>query len=705
MTEEWAKWEKEVINGVFPLHRAVSFSDHSAVFLTEYQPLNLPHALLKLVPAIPTLRQIQLAQWSAAASLAHPNLIRLLEAGHCQLGGLQFLFVVMEYAELTLEKILSQHAVAPEALLKGLRPILASLSFLHGQQLVQGGLKPSNILLVNQQLKLASDTVRASGESTASIAGSSVYDPPESSDGSFSTAGDIWSLGVFMVEALTQCRPSWPDRHSAAAVLPDTLPPQFVQIVRRCLSRNPAHRPTVAELEAQIDSLPQTSVRLAAARRAAVRQAPVPHTPVRHAPMLQTLVPNRSGSDTLGSDPLEPHTPMPHAAVLDTPVLHTLVPNRPGPDTLWPPTPMPHAPALDTSMPHTPMPHAPVLDTSMPHAPMPHAPAPDTPDWHTPDTDKAVGKALVGDTLVAEALVAEVLAAGTSVAGTPTTGATLAAARYPVLSPPRFPILLPAEPADPIPPQLEDEEPALATVVLPAPKQRSFVPAGAAILVVGIAVWTGLRLLGSQAHSIPTASTTATAQSPASATAAPLGASTDSLPERSIAALPERSAAVLPERSAALPNGSNGAHSYVSTTTPSETPTASLDPGSAESQTVATPSSVIHEEAPDVPIGALETIRGHIKFAVRVTVDGSGNVVQARLINHSPSKYFTRLAIESARKWKFVAADNPVSRQWLLRFEFTRDGATAHANNPPTSRTDRSYRKTGAEQMRQAKIG
>jgi len=138
---------------------------------------------------------------------------------------------------------------------------------------------------------------------------------------------------------------------------------------------------------------------------------------------------------------------------------------------------------------------------------------------------------------------------------------------------------------------------------------------------------------------------------------------------------------------------------------PSGVPTASLDPGFADPQTVVASSSVLHEEAPDVPVSALETIRGHIKFAVRVTVDGSGNVVQATLINHSPSKYFTRLAIESARKWKFVAADNPASRQWLLQFEFTRDGATAHANNPRTSRTDRSDRKTGAVEMRQAKIG
>jgi TonB family protein len=90
---------------------------------------------------------------------------------------------------------------------------------------------------------------------------------------------------------------------------------------------------------------------------------------------------------------------------------------------------------------------------------------------------------------------------------------------------------------------------------------------------------------------------------------------------------------------------------------------------------------VLHEEAPDVAPSALATIRGHIKFAVRVTVDGSGNVVHATLANHSPSRYFTRLAMETAGKWKFAAADNQDSRQWMLRFEFTRDGASAHARH------------------------
>jgi TonB family protein len=260
MTEVWTKWEGQVINGVFPLRRFLSASDHSAVFLTEYKAQNLPNAALKLVPAIPALAQAQLSQWTTAATLAHPHLIRLLEAGRCQLGGLQFLFVVMEYAEQTLSQILPQRALTPGEVREMLLPTLSALAFLHSKKLVHGQLKPSNILAVNDQLKLASDTVRPGGASTANIAKPSVYDPPEAKDHGFSTAGDIWSLGITMVEALTQHLPSWPDSKFETASFPAALPPTFAAIVRQCLSRNPAGRPTVDEVEARITPEPQLPV-------------------------------------------------------------------------------------------------------------------------------------------------------------------------------------------------------------------------------------------------------------------------------------------------------------------------------------------------------------------------------------------------------------------------------------------------------------
>jgi len=88
--------------------------------------------------------------------------------------------------------------------------------------------------------------------------------------------------------------------------------------------------------------------------------------------------------------------------------------------------------------------------------------------------------------------------------------------------------------------------------------------------------------------------------------------------------------------------------------------------------------TVLHQEIPDVSRRARESIRGVIKVAVRVIVDRSGDVVAAMLDNRGSSKYFARAAMDAARKWKFAEADQ-ASRVWLLHFEFTRAGTTAHA--------------------------
>ena len=40
-----------------------------------------------------------------------------------------------------------------------------------------------------------------------------------------------------------------------------------------------------------------------------------------------------------------------------------------------------------------------------------------------------------------------------------------------------------------------------------------------------------------------------------------------------------------------------------------------------------------------------------------------------------------RIASEAARKWRFAAADQG-SREWVLRFEFGRDGTTVRAVGP-----------------------
>jgi len=250
MSAVWTNLEGHVINGVLPLHRCIATSDHSGVFTTESAKHSPSAVALKLVRIDPTFADAQLSQLVAAANLSHPHLIRIFEAGQCHVGELHCLYTLMEHADQNLDQLLKQRALAEHEVRELLVPTLSVLAYLHAREFVQSQLKPSNILAVGDQLKVASDTVRTVGKSAVGMNAGSGYDAPEVRDGIYSAASDIWALGVTVCEALARRQPSGPHRGVGNIELPSDLHPPFREIVARCLSRNPSDRPKVAELQA-----------------------------------------------------------------------------------------------------------------------------------------------------------------------------------------------------------------------------------------------------------------------------------------------------------------------------------------------------------------------------------------------------------------------------------------------------------------------
>jgi protein TonB len=84
---------------------------------------------------------------------------------------------------------------------------------------------------------------------------------------------------------------------------------------------------------------------------------------------------------------------------------------------------------------------------------------------------------------------------------------------------------------------------------------------------------------------------------------------------------------------------------------------------------------------PEVSPGARRTIQGTIKVRVKVTVDAAGNVTQAKVESGRVSKYFSRLALDAARDWKFSPAQGGESgaKRWNLQFAFSRTKTQASA--------------------------
>ena len=469
MAEVWTTWEGRVINGLYPLRRLLGSSDHSGVFLTESKARGLENVAIKLVQVDAAGTKSQLSHWQSAAALSHPHLIQLFETGRCQVEERPFLFVTMEYADQTLAQLLPQRALTVQEVRELLPATFDALTFLHQRNLVHCRLKPTNFLVVHDRLKLASDTVRPLGQSTAVIDRSSAYDSPEAKRGRISPAGDVWSLAMTLTEALTQTLPSWSDEGSDPVSLPQTIPAEFADPIRQCLNRDSAKRPSLAELATQLKVSPRAS-----------------------SPTDRLAAPEPSASAGLSS-------------------------------------------------------------------------------------------------------------------------------------------------------------------------RRLLVPGIAVLIALLIAAWAGVRLFQSHpAAPAPAVPATPEPQAPSASVSEP--------------APPPPAAAA-----AGAASSSGGTPPQPSAAASAAVPGASAAAGPAA---VGDATDVTHEEIPDVPRSARDTIHGHIKVLVHVTVDSSGNVVDQSLTFPGPSKYFARLATEAASKWKFTPTGSPDSRARLLHFDFSRGGTTGHATIP-----------------------
>jgi TonB family protein len=267
MTDVWKQQVGQTIDGQFRLIQYLGGTDHSAVFLTEFGDKRQRFAI-KLIGADPAEADAQLARLRRAAKLSHPHLARIFQVGRAQVGSASVLYVITEYAEEDLAQILPDRPLRPDEVREMLPLILDALQYLHSHGFVHARLKPSNILAVDDQLKLSSDGICAPHERGSSGEKASPYDPPELAPAGPSTAGDVWSLGMTLVEVLTQRLPIWEWTGHADPPAPRTLPAPFLEITRNCLRRDPAMRCTLREISENLD--PQPVAGLASGRPASV---------------------------------------------------------------------------------------------------------------------------------------------------------------------------------------------------------------------------------------------------------------------------------------------------------------------------------------------------------------------------------------------------------------------------------------------------
>jgi len=281
LRDNWKKLEGQVVNDKLPLQKLLGGTSYSAVFQTQSPNPQAKNIAIKFIRSGAN-ADSQALLLKRASKLSHPSLLRLMPGGRCQLAGMDLFFVVMEYAEEDLGRVLADRPFTAQETREVLGLLLDALGHIHSKGFVHSHIKPSNILSVANQLKLSSDAVLPLGEPRPAYRPLDVYDAPEATSALVDASSDVWPLGVTLVELLTQHPPVSSPENQSDPVIPSTIPQPFLDIARQCLRRDPLLRWTTAQIA---DCLNPTPVQVAAPEMAASAQktAPTPVSPAANA--------------------------------------------------------------------------------------------------------------------------------------------------------------------------------------------------------------------------------------------------------------------------------------------------------------------------------------------------------------------------------------------------------------------------------------
>ncbi|MBI4867411.1 MAG: serine/threonine protein kinase [Candidatus Wallbacteria bacterium] len=277
----------------YKLEREIASGSSGTVFLAIQQNLDRQVALKVLSPGLFDAEETRarfLRETKVQASLAHPALVRVFDAGFS--GGHPWL--AMELVEQgTLRRLLDERMRLPPAQAIRIALSLAGgLAQAHAQGIAHRDLKPENVLIgEGGQPKIADfglakvlgGAAQSVNTATGVILGTPGYIAPEAVLGKPAGApADLYALGVMLYEMLVGRKPfeatsigeilrlQLEGRVPPARSTVGALPPALDSLLEALLGVDPAKRPDAAAVEAALESLSVALVPAAAQATAAL---------------------------------------------------------------------------------------------------------------------------------------------------------------------------------------------------------------------------------------------------------------------------------------------------------------------------------------------------------------------------------------------------------------------------------------------------
>ncbi len=213
------------------------------------------------IKVIPESSDDKLIELTNSRKLEHPNLIKSYAVGEFTFLNTEMLYLVMELAQGSLENHIAKGSLSADEIKNITAQVAQGLNYLHRQNKVHRDLKPGNILKVNQQYKLADfGLIRTlnnkSHTQTVHNTGTIIYMPPEAFRGDISSAWDLWSLGIMLIQMTTNQLPYKFNNDNNQLMVKvincelqiPSLPKEFKPIIEGCLQKDRKQRWTAQQV-------------------------------------------------------------------------------------------------------------------------------------------------------------------------------------------------------------------------------------------------------------------------------------------------------------------------------------------------------------------------------------------------------------------------------------------------------------------------
>ncbi|KQQ94276.1 hypothetical protein ASF62_09080 [Leifsonia sp. Leaf325] len=214
------------------------------------------------------------AELRMLAGLSHHGVVSIIDAGvDTSAPDDPRPFLVMQLVRgTTLRDRLAERAISVREIGEFGYEVAETLEYIHANGVIHRDITPSNVMIMNygtqysrERAVLTDFGIAVSTESSVfqseNITGTPAYLSPEQVRNlPLTTASDIYSLGLVMLECFTRTRafPGIPVASamarlkSAPAMPPETVPEPWRSLIDRMTARDPGRRPSAAEVEGEL---------------------------------------------------------------------------------------------------------------------------------------------------------------------------------------------------------------------------------------------------------------------------------------------------------------------------------------------------------------------------------------------------------------------------------------------------------------------